>query len=124
MRPGSLAGFFAIAGMAFAQGRGTPSPTGQPGAVIDVTGYWVSIIDEDWRWRMVTPPKGDYASVPLNAEGRKLADTWEPAKDEQEGNQCRAYGAAGLMRLPTRLRISWADDQTMKIDTDAGQQTR
>lgn len=105
-------------------GRGGPPPTGRPGAVIDMTGTWVSIIDEDWRWRMVTPPKGDYASVPLNAEGRKVGDAWEPAKDEREGNQCRAYGAAGLMRLPTRLRISWADDQTLKMETDAGEQTR
>jgi hypothetical protein len=105
-------------------GRGGPPSTGKAGAVIDLTGNWVSIIDEDWRWRMVTPPKGDYASVPLNTDGRKMADAWDPAKDEQQGNQCRAYGAAGIMRLPTRLRISWPDDQTMKIDTDAGEQTR
>lgn len=101
-----------------------PPPTGKAGAVIDITGYWVSIIDEDWRWRMVTPPKGDYASVPLNAEGRKLADTWDPAKDEAEGNACKAYGAPGIMRLPTRLHITWADDQTLQVETDAGEQKR
>jgi len=103
---------------------GPPAPTGQPGAVIDLTGYWVSIIDEDWRWRMVTPPKGDFASVPLNAEARKLAAAWDPAKDEASGNQCRAYGAAGLMRLPVRLHITWLDPQTLQIETDAGEQRR
>jgi len=89
-----------------------------------MTGYWVSVVTEDWRFRMVTPPKGNYSGVPLNAEGRKLADTWDPAKDEAAGNQCRSYGAPGLMRVPGRLHITWDDDTTMKIETDAGTQTR
>jgi len=99
-------------------------PTGKAAALIDMTGYWVSIVDEDWRWRMVTPPKGDYASIPLNPQGRKVADTWDLAKDDAEGNQCRAYGAAGIMRIPTRLHITWADDNTLRMDADAGMQTR
>jgi len=69
---------------------------------------------------MVTPPKGDYASVPLNAEGRKVADTWTPSMD----GRCEAYGAAGLMRMPTRVRMTWQDDRTLKLETDAGVQTR
>lgn len=89
-----------------------------------MTGYWVSVVTEDWRFRMVTPPKGNYSGVPLNAEGRKLADTWDPAKDEAAGNQCRSYGAPGLMRVPGRLHITWDNDSTMKIETDAGTQTR
>ena len=100
-----------------------PPPAPQPArqsAALDLTGQWVAIVNEDWRWRMVTPPKGDYASVPLNAEGRRVADTWEPAKD----GACEAYGAAGLMRMPTRLRVSWDGDETLKVETDAGQQTR
>ena len=48
-----------------------PPPTPQAAAPIDLTGNWVSVVTEDWRWRMVTPPKGDFASVPLNPEGRK-----------------------------------------------------
>ena len=101
-----------------------PAQSGRAGALIDITGQWVSIVDEDWRWRMVTPPKGDFASVPLNDAGRKAGIEWNPAKDETEGLQCKAYGAAGIMRLPTRLRITWADDQTLKMETDAGMQTR
>ena len=62
-------------------GRGGPPPTGRAAAPVDLTGYWVSVVTEDWRFRMVTPPKGDYASVPLNAEGRRVADTWDPSKD-------------------------------------------
>jgi hypothetical protein len=89
-----------------------------------MTGYWVSVVTEDWRFRMVTPPKGNYSGVPLNAEGRKLADTWDPVKDETAGNQCRSYGAPGLMRVPGRLHITWDNDTTMKIETDAGTQTR
>jgi hypothetical protein len=98
--------------------------TAKDAALFDMTGYWVSIVDEDWRWRMLTPPKGDYASIPLNEDGRKLADTWDLVKDEAQGNQCRAYGAAGIMRQPTRLHITWADANKLRIDTDAGMQER
>jgi hypothetical protein len=98
--------------------------TAKAQALIDLTGYWVSIVNEDWRWRMMTPAKGDYASVPLNAEGRRLADTWDPVKDEREGNQCRAYGAGNIMRIPERLHITWGNDTTLRMDTDAGMQTR
>lgn len=97
---------------------------GKGSALFDLTGYWVSIVDEDWRWRMATPAKGDYASIPLNAEGKKAADAWDLEKDNAEGNQCRPYGAAGIMRMPTRLHIFWKDDNTLQIDTDAGMQTR
>jgi hypothetical protein len=82
------------------------------------------VITEDWRWRMLTPAKGDVTSLPLNAEGRKVAETWDPAKDEASGAQCKAYGAPGLMRLPTRLNITWQDAETLKIETDEGTQTR
>jgi hypothetical protein len=84
----------------------------------------VSLVTEDWRYRQFTAPKGDTVSLPLNPAGVKAAAAWDPARDEAAGEQCRAYGAAGVMRLPTRLRISWQDDRTLKIETDAGQQTR
>jgi hypothetical protein len=116
--------FFVYAALAYAQGPPGPPPPGRPGAVIDIAGNWVSQVNEDWRWRMLTPPKGDFASVPLNPEGRKIANDWDAAKDEAAGEQCRSYGAAGVLRLPTRIRISWSDDTTMKLETDAGQQTR
>src|SRR6266700_4456740 len=103
-----------------------PQPPQAPRAAapIDLTGYWVSIITEDWRFRMVTPPKGDYASVPLNPEGRRVADTWDLAKDEAAGNQCKAFGVGNVMRNPGRVRITWENENTLRIDTDAGTQTR
>jgi len=106
-------------------GRGDgPPPTGRAGAPIDLTGYWVSVITEDWRWRMVTPPRGDYASLPINMDAKKAADVWDPAKDTAAGESCKAYGAPGVMRLPTRLNITWQDDNTMKVEADAGTQAR
>jgi hypothetical protein len=93
-------------------------------APIDLTGYWVSIVTEDWAWRMVTPRKGDYASVPLNDEGRRVAGAWDPAKDEASGSECRSYGVGHIMRVPGRLHVTWANDSTLRIETDAGQQTR
>ena len=105
-------------------GRGGPPPTPRALAPSDFSGYWVSVITEDWKFRMVTPKKGVYETLTLNAEGRKVGDAFDPSRDEAAGEQCRAYGAANVMRLPGRLRVSWADDTTLKIETDAGTQTR
>ncbi len=102
-------------------GRGAGPPANpQASAPVDLTGYWVSIVNEDWRWRMVTPPKGDFPGLPLNQEGQRAANAWDPATD----GSCLAYGAAGLMRMPGRLHITWDDANTLKVETDAGVQTR
>jgi hypothetical protein len=110
------------------QGRGggppAPPPTARAAALADFTGQWVSLVTEDWRYRMFTAPKGDTVSLPLNPNGQKAAAAWDAARDEAAGEQCRAFGAGGIMRMPTRLRISWQDDSTLKIETDAGTQTR
>lgn len=119
-----LAALVALVAAHPAAQRGGAAQGARQAAPVDLTGNWVSVIFEDWRFRMVTPPKGDYGAVPLNAEGRKVADTWDAAKDRAAGNACRWFGAGGIMRVPTRLRISWQDDNTLKIETDAGQQVR
>jgi hypothetical protein len=95
-------------------------PSARAIAPVDLTGYWVSVVSEDWQWRMVTPRKGDYASIPLNAAGTKLADQWSPAED----GSCKAYGAPLSLRNPTRIHVTWENDQTLRIETDAGRQTR
>ena len=108
------------------RGGGAPQPPRAPRAAapIDLTGYWVSIVTQDWRFRMVTPRKGDYQGVQLTPEAAKVADAWDPAKDEAAGEQCKSYGAPALMSVPGRLNITWQDDNTLKVDTDAGMQTR
>ncbi len=118
--------FAALSPAVFAQGGRGVQPPASPraGAPTDFTGYWVSVVTEDWLYRMVTPAKGDYAAVPLNPEGRKLADMWDPAKDEAAGEQCKAYGAPAIMRLPGRVHITWQDDNTLKVEKDSGTQTR
>jgi hypothetical protein len=109
------------------RGRGAPQgppPAGRTQAPYDLTGYWVALVTDDWRYRMLTPPKGNADYIPVNAEARRVMDTWDPAKDEVAGEACRAFGAAGVMRLPTRLHITWEDDNTLRLETDAGRQTR
>jgi hypothetical protein len=121
-----LAGIDA-AGQGRGRGQGpapAPPQTARQAAPIDLTGTWVSVVTEDWRWRMVTPPKGDVASVPVSAEGRKAAQGWDLAADNAGGNQCKAFGVGGIVRQPGRLRISWQDDETLKLEFDAGTQTR
>lgn len=110
--------------LAAQRGQDGPPPTPRAAAPIDLTGTWVSVVTEDWRWRMVTPEKGDYPSIPLNAEGRRVADAWDPARDTQAGEQCRSYGAGNIMRVPGRVRVSWENDTTLRLETEAGTQTR
>jgi hypothetical protein len=105
------------------QGAG-PAVSAKDGAPVDLTGYWVTVVTEDWRYRMVTPARGDHPSVPLNAAGNAVANSWDPARDEAAGETCKAYGAAGVMRAPGRLHITWQDEATLKIETEAGTQTR
>ena len=101
-----------------------PAADPKAAAPIDLTGYWVSIVTEDWRYRMVTPAPGDYQGVPMTPAAIKLADTWDPAKDEAAGEQCKSYGAPAILRVPEHLHITWQDDHTLRMDTDAGKQTR
>jgi hypothetical protein len=98
--------------------------TAKASAPIDITGYWVAFVTEDWRFRMITPRKGDYQPVPMTPEARKAADAWDPTADDASGNQCKAYGAAAIMRLAARFHITWQDDNTLRIESDAGMQTR
>jgi hypothetical protein len=101
-----------------------PAATAKASAPMDLTGYWVAFVTEDWRFRMITPRKGDYQAVPMTDQARKIANAWDPVADEASGNQCKAYGAAAIMRVPARFHITWEDDNTLRVDSDAGMQTR
>ena len=93
-------------------------------APIDLTGYWVSYVTENWRYRMVTPAKGEYRRIPVAPAAVPIINAWDPAADERAGNQCKSYGAGVIMTVPTRLHITWQDADTLRIDSDAGTQTR
>jgi hypothetical protein len=116
------------AALLHAQGRGGQAPAApavpRTAAPYDITGYWVALVTDDWRYRMLTPPKGNVDYLPITAEGRRATNAWDPAKDTAAGEQCKAYGAGGIMRLPVRLHVTWDDDTTLKMDIDAGTQTR
>jgi hypothetical protein len=115
-------------GAAWAQSRQAPPagppPSARAAAPIDVTGHWVSLITDDWVYRMITPAKGDVSYIPLNAEGRRIAEAWDPARDQAAGEACKGYAAPAIMRLPSRIEITWQDDNTLKFDIDTGMQTR
>lgn len=118
--------FFAVHWPAAGQDRGAPaaSLTAKASAPVDITGYWVAFVTEDWRFRMITPRKGDYQPVPMTDQARKVADAWDPAADEAAGNQCKAYGGAAIMRLASRFHITWQDENTLRVESDYGMQTR
>jgi len=107
------------------------APAGAPAAglaqrypAVDVTGTWVSIVTEDWAVRMITPPKGDFESLPLTRAAQDAANKFDIPQAEMAGRACDAYGAPALLRIPGRLRVSWQDADTLKLETDAGEQMR
>jgi hypothetical protein len=118
MKSGIIAVLVAVSTM------GAQPRTAKESAPIDLTGYWVAFVTEDWRFRMVTPRKGDYQAVPMTEQAKKVADAWDPAADVAAGNQCKAYGAAAIMRLAARFHITWQDDNALRVESDAGMQTR
>jgi hypothetical protein len=122
MRP-FIVGTLAALCIAHAAAQAVPA-TAKATAPADLTGYWVAFVTEDWRFRMVTPHKGDYQAVPMTDQARKVADAWNPDADQAAGNQCKAYGAAAIMRIAARFHITWQDDNTLRVDSDAGMQTR
>jgi hypothetical protein len=118
----------ALAGMTTAQaqqrGGGAAAKSARDAAPIDLTGYYVSYVTENWRYRMVTPPKGEYRRIPSSPAAVPLINAWDPAADQRAGNQCKSYGAGNIMSVPGRLHITWQDANTLRIETDAGTQTR
>jgi hypothetical protein len=146
--------WFSVPSVVQAQRGQRGAPTAKTSAPIDLTGYWTAVITEDWHVRMLTAPTGDFGTgaagaiempgtthsangpigvgpnpsfegnIPYKPKGAQAAMQWNAAKDEAEGNQCKAYGAPGIMRQPTHLHITWQDDNTLKMDIDYGTQTR
>ena len=106
------------------QQRGAAAGKARDRAPVDLTGYWVSYVTENWRYRMVTPAKGEYRRIPSSRAALPLINAWDPAADERAGNQCKSYGAGAIMSVPGRLHITWQDADTLRIETDAGTQTR
>jgi hypothetical protein len=114
----------ALAQRGGAAGPAGPAPAARVVAPKDLTGTWVSVVAEHWHLRMLVPPKGEFAMLPLNAEARRIGNMWDPAKEPAGDAQCKGYGAAAIMRIPGRLNVSWTDDNTLKMDIDSGTQTR
>src|SRR5437762_2560737 len=121
---GRVALLWMLFGAVVSAQSGTAARPARDRAPIDLTGYWVSYVTENWRYRMVTPAKGEYRRIPVSPAALPLINNWDPAADERAGNQCKSYGAGAIMSVPGRLHITWQDANTLRIETDAGKQTR
>lgn len=105
-----------------------PGPAGEPrsareAAPVDLTGYWVSLVTEDWIERMSpdSPPSG----IPEDFFRRGGRGPTRPELPNTNPDEpCRVYGAGGSLRVPGRLHITWLDDNTLGIEMDAGSQKR
>src|SRR5665213_521304 len=126
VRPSSLTHPLLVIAIVFGFAARMPAQdrSAEGNAPFDLTGYCVSSITKNWRMLMVTHAKGDYQGIPLNAAAKKVADSWDPAKDQASGNACRSYGAGIIMNVPGRLHITWNDPEIMKLEIDTGTQTR
>jgi len=128
----TVAATFCAASLEHAIAQGRPNgaaaseATGRLGVPVsqDPSGYWVAVVTEQWHLRMSMPPPGDFDMLPLNAAARERAAAWDPAADAANGLECASYGAPVIMRVPSRLRFRWVDDDTLELDIDSGTQTR
>lgn len=121
----ALAGLLALTVIRGIAAQQAPAAASGNNAPLDITGYWVTAITEDWRVRMITPQIGDHSNLPLNEAGEKLVKEWTPEADRRNPDAaCRPYGAAAIMRMPTRIHITWQDPETLKFEFDHGTQTR
>jgi len=104
------------------QGAAPATQGGRSAAPVDFTGYWVSIVTEDWIERMSpdSPPSGTGGARGLGGARGQPA----PPPPANPPEACRVYAAGGSLRVPGRLHITWADDNTLKVEMDAGTQTR
>ena len=102
---------------------GGPPQTGRAAAPKDLTGTWVSVVTEHWHLRMLVPPKGEFAMLPLNPEARKLASAWDPAK-EPAAEACSRTARQPSCGCRGDSISSWVDDNTLQMDIDSGTQTR
>jgi len=93
-------------------------------APIELTGTWVSVVTEDWHLRMIAPAPGNFENLPLTPAAQAEANAANLDQIEASGLACQAYAAPTIMREPGRVRISWEDADTLRIDTDAGEQVR
>ena len=75
---------------------------------------------------MVTPcPKATRRACRRTSERRSSGESMGSREGtSRRGEQCRVFGAAGIIRMPIRLHISWQDDTTLKMEIDNGNQTR
>ncbi len=130
MRQGALAGVLLCGStVLWAQQPGPRGPAATPAsardqAPWDPSGYWVSLITQNWRHRMLVVAPGDYIGVPMNAAAVKVADAWNRAAAEAAGKQCEAHGGGIVMDLPERIHISWQGANDLRVDTDTAMQTR
>ncbi|MEO5924640.1 MAG: hypothetical protein ABIR70_12515 [Bryobacteraceae bacterium] len=107
-----------------AAGAKPAAPNARLAAPFDPSGYWAAQITEDWHYRIKPAAKGDVGGIPVNAQGRRAVAAWDPEKDAAAGDACKAYGVGGILRMPGRLHLTWEGDNALKMEADAGTQTR
>ena len=72
--------------------RAGPPRSARAAAPVDLTGTWVSVVTEDWQWRMVTPKKGD---VRQRAAQCRRTPCRRLCGSVARTVMCEAYGVGG-----------------------------
>jgi hypothetical protein len=83
---------------------------------LDLSGTWAPQFQEDQPERIPGPDLVDYLGIPINAEGRQWALSWDPDRLTLPEHQCQVHTAAYIYRGPLQLRI-WEerDPQTQEL---------
>lgn len=83
---------------------------------LDLSGSWNPQFTEDQPERIPGPDLVDYLGIPINAEARQWALSWDPDRLTLPEHQCQVHTVAYIYRGPLELRI-WEerDPQTQEL---------
>jgi len=77
-------------------------------AQADFSGIWQPRYHEDQPERIPGPELRDYAGLPINANARQFADSWDPSRITLPEEQCRVHVSPYIYRGPMNLQV-WED---------------
>ena len=84
-------------------------------AQLDLTGTWTPVFHEDQPERIPGPELVDYLGIPINAEARQWALSWDPDRLTAPEHQCQVHTVAYIYRGPLVLRI-WEERDPVTQD--------
>ncbi len=84
-------------------------------AYTDFSGVWGAITEEDWAERAPGSELGDFGGLPINANARRRAQSWDPSLFTIPEYQCRVHAADYAQNFSDNRIWEERDRETQKL---------